>query len=136
SPLLAALGVVRGFHVWGRAIGLALRRSDTIWVTSSASVGFRVRDVPALLVARGLGVRAIMHVHGSSLPGLLGSSGLSRRWAVIGIRAAADVVVVDSRTQARLGELARRRIHCLPNFVHLGAEEASPKSPPATWLYV
>lgn len=136
SVALAALGVLRGFHVWGRALALALRRSDTIWVTSSPSVGFRVRDVPALLVARGLGVRAVLQVHGSSLPGLLGSSPLSRRWAALGLRAAAEVVVLDSRTQADLGELAHRKIHRLTNFAHLSVQQASPQSPPLRWLYV
>ncbi|MGA8048008.1 MAG: glycosyltransferase family 4 protein [Dermatophilaceae bacterium] len=136
SPALAALGVIRGFHVWGRALALALRRSDTIWVTSSPSVGFRVRDVPALVVARGLGVRAVLQVHGSSLPGLLGSSELSRRWSTLGIRAAAEVVVLDARTQTLLSELAHRPIHRLTNFAHLGTEKASPQSPPLKWLYV
>lgn len=136
NPARAALGVVRGFHVWGRALALALREGDTVWVTSSPSVGFRVRDVPALLVARGLGVRAVLQVHGSSLPGLLGSSGLSRRWAAFGLRAAAEVVVLDVRTQTRLGELAHRPIHRLTNFAHLSAEEATPQSPPVRWLYV
>jgi glycosyltransferase involved in cell wall biosynthesis len=136
NPALASLGLSHGLYVWIRALTSALRRADTIWVTSSPSVGFRVRDVPFLVLARVLGVRTILHLHGSYLPGLLGSRWLSRQWAVIGIGAAAEVVVLDGRTQRQLGALARRRIHRLPNFIQMSDEEAAPQSPPAKWLYV
>lgn len=136
SPVLAAMGLIHGFHVWGRALTLAIRRRDVIWATTSPSIGFRVRDVPFLLIARLLGVRSILHVHGSHMPGLLGSGRLSQRWAALGIRSAAEVVVLDTKTQHHLAALTRRHIQRLPNFVELGTQVASPHSPPAKWLYV
>ena len=136
NAAIAALGLIHGFRVWIRALALAARRRETIWLTSSPSIGFRARDVPFLMVSRILGVRTILHIHGSYMPGLLGSSRLSQRWAMLGIRSAAEVVTLDAGTQRRLEDLALTRIRRLPNFIHLGVREASPQSPPSRWLYV
>lgn len=116
GPLTAGLGVMSGISVWARALFRAKRTGETVWATCSPSIGYRVRDVPGLLMARALSVRTILHVHGSLLEGLLGSSSLSRRWAVKGLRASSVVVVLDGRTaqsMARLGISTRS----LPNFV-------------------
>lgn len=136
GPLLALLGLAHGTGVWSRAIAYALLEKDVVWATVSPSIGFRVRDVPFLLISRALKVRTIVHIHGSDLQGLLGRTKHSQWWANTGLRVAGTVVVLDKDTQAQLEAGCRRRVERLPNFIDSGALRANPKTPPAHWIYV
>lgn len=113
----APLAFLAGALVWSRAIAKALMLGEAIWVTASPSIGFRVRDVLFLLLCNKLGLRTILHIHGSLIDGLFGRSYLSKTWATAGIRAANEVVVLDIRTQETIRELTTRTPRKIPNFL-------------------
>ncbi|WP_281366780.1 glycosyltransferase family 4 protein [Nocardioides massiliensis] len=92
--------------------------------------------MPFIVLARLLGVRVIVQIHGSHLDGLLGRSPVSQRWARLGLRAAAVVVVLDSATEERLEELAGRKISRLPNFMQTRSRLEAPRVHAERLLYV
>lgn len=114
---LAVFAIAQGLRVWIKAITLARRWHDCIWLATSPSIGFRTRDAPCLLIAKSLGVESIVHIHGSDLSGLMGSTRLSKSWTRFALKQAREVVVLDSRTQDSIQISLGRSVTKIPNFI-------------------
>jgi len=133
----ASGGSVSALASWFRSVFFlsvhtALRRLDTLYlVCSRSNIGF-VRDLPAYFVGR-LGVRVIVHVHGSDVVDLvrrplIGSVAL---WCMRGVR----VIVPSSHLLEPLARAGLTDCHICENFVEHVPAPALPSGHPADACY-
>lgn len=113
----------------GRALAAKVRKHDRpacIHVNSSGSFGL-VRDIAVLLVARILGVRAVLHLRFGRAPDLLTTRCGETAMLRIAIRLASATVALDGPTHRAVArEVGSSRARLIPNFIHVERYEGSP----------
>lgn len=108
----ALLGIESVIKAWFAAIS---RQAKTAYVVCSRSVGGFLRDIPVLLLSR-IGVRVVVHTHGSDLPSLF-------RHTLFGVLARflyrrCELIVPSSHLIEELRQFCDR-IHLCENFCYL-----------------
>jgi glycosyltransferase involved in cell wall biosynthesis len=115
--VLSALGTA--FNAWGL---IATGQANTAYVVCSRSILGFLRDVPILLAAL-LGIRVVVHTHGSDLIGLLNRGGVGR--LARALYRCCEVIVPSSHMVEELRSLPCRVVHVCENFT-LGFDEPAP----------
>lgn len=99
-----------GLRLWR---DIVLGRVRTLYLVCSRSNGGFLRDVPALLAAR-VGLRVIVHVHGSDIVDLLSARRLSPLARALYARC--EIVVPSAHLLEPLREVTSARLHLCENF--------------------
>lgn len=103
--------LVAAIRLW---VAIMTRRSTSAYVVCSRSTGGFIRDLPALILAQ-IGIRTIVHVHGSDIVDLLTRRRLSRlaRW----LYRPCVLVVPSGHLVEALDGLRFHSVHLCENFL-------------------
>ena len=111
TGLRGIAGFIRAALVlWGWILS---GRCRLVYLVCSRSVVGFLRDVPALVAAL-LGVRVVVHVHGSDLPALLAKGAVGRLATTLYRRC--EIIVPSQHLLAPLVEAGCCRLHLVENF--------------------
>lgn len=113
---------------------ILFRRHRLVYLVCSRSVPGFLRDFPALLAAL-VGVRVVVHAHGSDLPDLL-TNGLVG-WLARRLYRRCEIIVPSSHLLSPLATLGCIRVHLVENFAqpNLGENPVPVSGQPFTILW-
>ena len=107
-------------------------RFDAAYLTSAPGLGLLIRDIPQVVIARGVGLPLVIHLHGGDLRAFLGSP-WRRSLVLWGLDRATLVITITPDVQRFLaGSLQRTRVEFLPNPVPESLLLVEPVAAPLT----
>lgn len=117
QPSLSPMAIVSWFIAWYQLWrDVAFRHVGTLYIVCSRSNFGFVRDVPALLLAR-VGVRVVVHAHGSDIVDLLNGRKFSPLARVLYRKC--ELVLPSRHLLGPLKQVEFRQVYVCENFAHL-----------------